>query len=255
MSVLAIETSGPLGSVAVEVEGRVVARRFLAERGRHAALLPEAMQRVLDEAGLAWGELSGVAVGTGPGSFTGVRVAASAANGVAHARGVPVYPVSSLAAAAVALEALPPGVGPWAEGADGARPSGSAAGDALPRRVLFDARADRLFTAVYEVTGERVVTLSPPTFATLAELVPAPGAGQDAPVRGVVCVGDGAAKHESALRAGGFEVLGEPHGVPAADGVLEVLRRTLDPVACEAGAWEPTYLRDTGAVRARTASA
>lgn len=240
-ALLALETSGTTGSVALAVEGVVRARRFLEQRGRHAALLPGAMEAVMSEAGCAWSDLVGVAVGSGPGSFTGVRVAAAAANGVAHARGVPVYPVSSLAAAAVAREALPTGVGPWSDDADIAPPG------VRVRRVLFDARQDRLFTAAFEVTEGGLRTLAPPTFARLDDVL---GDARARDVGAVFC-GDGARRHREALESAGFVVLSEPHGVPLADGVIEVLGRAPGSPSFPAGSWAPDYLRDTGAVRAR----
>lgn len=233
---IGLETSGPVGSVAVSRDGRVAARRFLEEGGRHAGALPAAIAAVLSEAGAGWAEVSGVAVGTGPGSFTGVRVAAAAANGVAHALGRPVHPVSSLAAAAVATEALPAGAGPWRVEAP---PSTGL------RRVLFDARGDRLFTAVYEVDGAgNLREIEAPRFARLADILADP-------VVGAAC-GEGAVRHREALTAVGLEVLAAPAGIPTADGVLRALVLQGAGPSFAAGDWAPTYLRETGAVRART---
>ncbi len=232
---VALETSGPVGSVAVAVDGRVRARRYLEARGRHAAALPEALRQLLAEADATPAQVTGVAVGAGPGSFTGVRVAAAAANGFAHALGCPVHPVSSLAAAAVSPEALPAGDGPWDAPAEGPWPP--------RRRVLFDARGDRLFTAVYHVTPGGLDEVSPPTFARLGEVLTAPGAP-------AVC-GDGALRHRDVLEGMGLEILSPPAGVPTADGVLRALAWGAGEGPVAAGAWEPRYLRETGAVRAR----
>ncbi len=234
---IGLETSGSLGSVAVSRDGRVAARAFLEERGRHAGALPAAIAAVLAEAGAGWGEVTGVAVGTGPGSFTGVRVAAAAANGLAHALGCPVYPVSSLAAAALSAEALPAGAGPWPP-----HPPPSA----TVRRILFDARGDRLFTAVYEVGdggADLLREIEPPRFARLTDVLADPAVG-------AVC-GEGAERHRDALTAIGLEVLPAPAGIPTADGVLRAATLRGGGPSYAAGEWEPTYLRETGAVRAR----
>jgi tRNA threonylcarbamoyladenosine biosynthesis protein TsaB len=231
---LALETSGSVGSVAVADTSGVRARRFLTERNRHARVLPDAIEEVLDEIGAGWRDLTAIAVGAGPGSFTGVRVAAATANGIAHALGCPVWPVSSLAAAAVANEALPGSTGPWPVDHGGAPPG--------RRRVLFDARGDRLFTAVYDVREGALVEVEAPAFARLAEVLTRPAAD-------VFC-GDGAVRHRSVLEGTGSKVLDPPAGVPTADGVLVAWAR-LPGRPAAAGAWSPSYLRDTGAVRAR----
>ena len=231
---IGLETSGSWGSVAVSRDGRVAARAFLEERGRHAGVLPAAIATALEEAGAEWPEVSGIVVGSGPGSFTGVRVAAAAANGMAHALGCPVHPVSSLAAAALSAEALPGGAGRW---------PANATTNAKLRRVLFDARGDRLFTAVFEVGVESLREVEPPRFARLADVLTDPA------VR-VVC-GDGAERHRDVLTGIGMEILGAPAGVPTADGLLLALTLGAGAPSCAAGAWEPTYLRETGAVRAR----
>ncbi len=242
--ILALETSGPIGSAALAVDGAVAARRFLGERGRHAASLPEAMAAVIAEAGLCPSAVDAVAVGAGPGSFTGVRVAAAAANGFAHALGIGVCPVSSLEAAAVGSEALPPGVGPWPR--DAPRPPFGL------RRVLFDARGDRLFTAVYRVGPTTCEEIVAPRFARLAEVCgeAAISSDRDELAAFVLC-GDGAVRHRVELERAGAQVALPPAGVPTADGVLWAWIASGRPAGVPPGRWDPAYLRDTGAVRAR----
>ena len=142
---VALETSGPVASVAVGRDGMVAARRFLSDRGRHAGGLFPALAAILAETGIDRRQLGGVVVGAGPGSFTGVRVGAAAAKGLVHALGVPLYPVSSLAGAAVAEQAIPAGAWPGT-GVGPDPPPRATAGD---RVVAFDARGDRLFTGTY----------------------------------------------------------------------------------------------------------
>lgn len=100
MNLLAIETATESCSVALLAGERLFARSELAPR-RHAELLLPMCDEVLAEAGLSRHGLDAIAVGRGPGAFTGVRLAISAAQGIAFALGIPVVPVSSLAALAL----------------------------------------------------------------------------------------------------------------------------------------------------------
>lgn len=100
MKLLAFETATEACSVAVWVDGELRERFELAPR-RHAELaLPWAGQ-LLAEAGIAKSQLDAIAVGRGPGAFTGVRLAIALAQGIALALDRPVLPVSTLAALAM----------------------------------------------------------------------------------------------------------------------------------------------------------
>ena len=100
MNLLAIETATESCSVALLAGDRLVERSEIAPR-RHAELLLPMCEDVLAEAGIERRDLDAIAVGRGPGAFTGVRLAVSAAQGMALALGIPVVPVSSLAALAM----------------------------------------------------------------------------------------------------------------------------------------------------------
>jgi tRNA threonylcarbamoyladenosine biosynthesis protein TsaB len=243
--VVGLETSGPVASVAVSLGREVLARRFLGEQGRHAATLLPALDEVLAEAGLEPADLRGVVVGTGPGSFTGVRVAAAAAKGIAHALDIPLYPVSSLTAAALA-ERVPAAAireGPWP---DPASHSGDVA-RTRDRVVLFDARGERLFSASFRLGDEEVEVLEPPAFRLLSEVM------ADRSRAHALHCGSGALRHADALRGDGRVVLAAPFGFPTADALL--LRMSWDsppPAVAAPFDWEPDYLRETGAVRSRS---
>ena len=100
MKLLAIETSTEACSVAVLADGQVFARHELAPR-RHTQLVLPWADELLAEAGLRKSQLDAIAVGRGPGAFTGVRLAIALVQGLALALDRPVLPVSTLAVLAM----------------------------------------------------------------------------------------------------------------------------------------------------------
>ncbi|MGB1658816.1 MAG: tRNA (adenosine(37)-N6)-threonylcarbamoyltransferase complex dimerization subunit type 1 TsaB [Longimicrobiales bacterium] len=219
--ILAFDTSGPIGSVAVAHEGDVLARGLLRVQTGHASGLVPMIDQVLQEAGVDRGELTGLVVGEGPGSFTGVRVAAATAKGLSRALTLPVWPVSSLAAAALAVD----------EGA--------------VRYALFDARAERVYGACYGVGGARIQTLVPPHAGELREVLDG-----DVPP-GVVFVGDASERHRAVIEGAGFPVVDSGSDVSLADGLIRFWAAHPDgfgPVD-DPGAWEPEYVRASSAER------
>ena len=153
--VLALDTTGSLGSVALgfvgagsAVSGEVV--RTFEPSNRHAANLLPAIRQVLAEAGITCADLSLVVATRGPGSFTGLRIGLATLLGLALAGGTRAAGVSSLDAAALA----------------------DSAGDGAPRRrlALVDALRGEVFAAIYERDGftnavAGPVRLSPPAAA------------------------------------------------------------------------------------------
>jgi tRNA threonylcarbamoyladenosine biosynthesis protein TsaB len=104
MRILAFDCAGAQCAAAILTDGDVTAeQRITAERG-HAQLLIPMLVELVDGAGLAFGDIDRFAVTTGPGSFTGIRVALAAAHGLALGTGKPIIGITNfeaLAAAAV----------------------------------------------------------------------------------------------------------------------------------------------------------
>ncbi|MBK6585067.1 MAG: tRNA (adenosine(37)-N6)-threonylcarbamoyltransferase complex dimerization subunit type 1 TsaB [Gammaproteobacteria bacterium] len=104
--ILAMETSGTLCSVAIGDGSFVEESNLVRPREHHALILPMVAQ-LLARCGWSLRELDAIAFGRGPGSFTGLRIAASTVQGLAFGSELPVIPVSSLDALATgAHEAL-----------------------------------------------------------------------------------------------------------------------------------------------------
>jgi len=212
MLLLALETSTEYCSCALNLDGEVRESCVMAGQ-RHSALLLPMVGELMAQAGLSFKQLDVIAFGAGPGSFTGLRIACGAAQGLAFAHELPVVPV-------VTLEALAD-----ASGAD---------------RVLacLDARLGELYLAAYERAGEDAwkVMAEPALLKTNA--LPA--------LTGTwVGVGSGFAAHASAL-AGKYTLGGiQPEAFPRAAAVARLgALRYARGEAVVADAAVPLYLRD-----------
>lgn len=164
MNLLAIDTSTDACSVALGL-GDVVSSRHEIKPRQHTRLLVPMIDGLLADAGISASDLDGVVLGGGPGSFIGVRIAASVAQGFCFANGCPLLPVSSLAAvAAVVFES----------------------GELERVLVAQDARMNELYFAGFEADGSRLPVATVPArlqaVATLTEVpsgYAAAGAGWD----------------------------------------------------------------------------
>jgi tRNA threonylcarbamoyladenosine biosynthesis protein TsaB len=99
MKLLALDTASAQCSAAL-LYGHDLLERAVATPREHALLLLPMVDALLSESGLRLRDLDGIAFGCGPGSFTGLRIAASVTQGLAAGAGVPVLPVSDLRALA-----------------------------------------------------------------------------------------------------------------------------------------------------------
>ena len=103
MNLLGLDTSSDACSVALQVDNEISARHVVQAKEHTNILLPM-IQGLLHDAGVELQELDAIVLGNGPGSFIGMRIAASVAQGLAYGSGLKIVPVSSMAA--VAAEVL-----------------------------------------------------------------------------------------------------------------------------------------------------
>lgn len=179
MRVLAFDSSGAACSAAIrDGEGRLLARRFQPLARGHAELLMPMLRDVMAEAGLAFSGLDLIAVTTGPGSFTGIRIGLAAARGLALASALPLLGVTAFEAIAAAV------------------PPAERRGGALI--VAIDSRRGDLFIQPFAADG---AALSAPAALAPAALADAAPAGL------LVLAGDGAARARDALAALGRSAL------------------------------------------------
>jgi tRNA threonylcarbamoyladenosine biosynthesis protein TsaB len=101
MRLIAFDTSTEYLSLALWLDGKVMARDQLAGQTHSSLILPQ-LREMLDEARLDLADFDGIAFGAGPGSFTGLRIGCGVAQGLAFGAGLPVLGVSTLMALAAA---------------------------------------------------------------------------------------------------------------------------------------------------------
>jgi tRNA threonylcarbamoyladenosine biosynthesis protein TsaB len=224
MLVLGVDTATGYAVVGATADGEVLREASIGPepggRPRHSeVLLPEIEQSVETAGG--WGRIDRLAIGIGPGSFTGLRIGIATARALAQARDLPLAPVVSLAA-------LARGIREWAE-----------ADLALP---VFDARRSEAFAALFDSCGE----LWPPFVAPPDELAKRVQELDRSPL----AAGEGALRFAAELEAAGATV------APSEDAIHRVAARHVCAVG-EAAAEAPTdqiqplYLRPPDAKRWR----
>ena len=97
--ILALETSTEFCSVALHIDGKIIANEVPAGQ-RHSEILLPMIHELLTETELTLRQLDGIAFGAGPGSFTGLRIACGVTQGLAYAANLPVIAISTLEAVA-----------------------------------------------------------------------------------------------------------------------------------------------------------
>ena len=218
MKILALDTATEGCSVSLGIGDRRIDRYVELERGHAEQLLPM-IDGVLAEGGVTLGALDAIAFGRGPGGFTGVRLAASVAQGLAFGAGIGVVPISDLAAVAQHVHQQDPSV----------------------RRVLVvnDARMREIYWAHFECTESLVPAGVERVSASVDVTLPEGEGAWAAAGRGLRAE----PKLAERCRAGGARLF--PDLLPRASEILALARsmvaggRILDPAEAL-----PVYVRD-----------
>ncbi|HEX3383604.1 MAG TPA: tRNA (adenosine(37)-N6)-threonylcarbamoyltransferase complex dimerization subunit type 1 TsaB [Mucilaginibacter sp.] len=140
--ILQIETATTVCSVAIASEGKTLTCIEVEQRNVHAEKITLFIDETLRKAGKTYADIDAVAVSSGPGSYTGLRIGVSAAKGLCFALDKPLIAVETLAAMA-----------------DGFRQLYSPAGDSL-LCPMIDARRMEVFTAIFDSNGNKIKSTS-----------------------------------------------------------------------------------------------
>jgi tRNA threonylcarbamoyladenosine biosynthesis protein TsaB len=229
-TLLALETSTPTCSVALHVGGQLLTREIV-EPNQHSAKLATEVASLLAQAQITPAQLDGVAIGIGPGSFTGVRIALGFGQAMAFALDRPVVPVTSTEAVAQAA------------GVHGYETVW----------VALDARLGELYAAAYSRAlgvnlGESdspgwQCRLEPSLFlpTDLADLLEQQVQGCGA--ERICAAGDGFALHPPlASAAGGLATFSKLK--PSAAAVASIAAACFNVRACSALQLQPAYVRN-----------
>nr|WP_246345474.1 tRNA (adenosine(37)-N6)-threonylcarbamoyltransferase complex dimerization subunit type 1 TsaB [Conexibacter arvalis] len=268
MTILAFDTATPATSVALALDdGRLLSRRHdpaPGERPGHQELLLGFVVALLEEAGVELPAVDRIAVGVGPGTFTGLRIGVATARGLAHAHDLPLVAVSTLHALAAQAAAppaaadqaagehpaatadqaaAPPAAGePAATGDQAAAGQAPADGEAPPALLaVLDARRGEAFAAAWPHAAAAdpraapllaPAALSPEALAAAVAELPAAS----------LAVGDGALRFREQLQAAGAVVPADGSSLHRVDAVAHCrLGAALEPLARDEVV--PTYLR------------
>lgn len=137
--ILAIDTSGRSGSIALVDKGSLVAERTVGDAGPHAGWLLQNIAELCSSKGIAPGEIDLYAAAAGPGSFTGLRIGLTTIKGLAWSMEKPVVPVCTLTALAM-----------------------NAFGTSMPVCPVLDARKSEVYTGLFSFRDNVVKALMEP---------------------------------------------------------------------------------------------
>ena len=224
MPVLAVDTSHPVGAVAVSAGTEGVRSVRLESPSSHLVEIGKAVSALLAAANLEIGDIGRVAVVIGPGSFTGLRV------GLAYVKGLYAAKTRDLVTM-TSLELLACQAGREAPGATDKD---------VAVAPMIDARRDEVYAAYYISAHAELAENVAPTAIAPADFLAM------LPVRETIFIGSGALRYRAAVeKAFGAHALFPPEGAHAPDAALLCrLAESLIPLSAgEVATLEPFYIR------------
>ncbi len=220
MKILAVDSSSRAASVAITSDGAVLGEFFINNKLTHSETLMKMVEDVFSVSKTNLSEITAIAVTTGPGSFTGIRIGIAAVKGLAFGSDKMCIPVSSLEAVAYNF-----------------------IGEEKIVAVCFDARLSQVYNAIFKVSASGVERLTEDRAISINELIK-----ELSGMENVVLAGDGAVV--VALEAPQFQIASEIKLYQRASSVALAASLNLKN-GISAGSLVPTYLRLPQAERLR----
>lgn len=179
MNILAIDTSGQAASVAIVSDKQVVAEFALNHKINHSVTIMPLLHEMLRAVGMETSDMDYIASACGPGSFTGLRIGASAAKALAHASGKKLVPVSTLLGLAYNVLVTDKIIVP-----------------------VMDAKRDQVYAAAYTKTNGKPVTLLETTADDINNVINIIKEHN----KSAVFVGDGVIPYEKRIVSAGYDI-------------------------------------------------
>jgi tRNA threonylcarbamoyladenosine biosynthesis protein TsaB len=173
--ILQIETATSSCSVALANNGHVLAEKLINQRNIHAEIITLFIDELVKDAGIVYQDIDAVAVSSGPGSYTGLRIGVATAKGLCFALDKPLIAVETLQGMA-----------------NGIRKRGNYITEGMLLCPMIDARRMEVFTAVFNNTGDRIEP-------TTAEIITEDSFSNLLKTNKVLFFGDGAEKCKAVL--------------------------------------------------------
>lgn len=148
MKILSIECSASPASAAITQDGKIISSAFLNVKTTHSETLLSLVKCVTDSAKLKVSDIDAFAVAAGPGSFTGIRIGISAIKGLAAARNVPCFAVSTLKAMAENIY-----------------------DENVIINTVMDARCGQFYNALFERKDGKILRLTPDRAVLFCDLI------------------------------------------------------------------------------------
>ena len=217
-NILLLETATSVCSVALAKDGQIVAQRESGEPNAHSSRMAVFVEVVMKEAGMEMKSLTAVAVSSGPGSYTGLRIGVSGAKGICYGLEIPLVAVPTLASMAA---------GCYARHKD-------YEGLVAP---MIDARRMECYNAIYDKNISKIKDIT-------ADIIEEHIYDQYLDRGEVVFIGDGAAKTREVLGVHPNARFDENYRISAADMLPLAIQKLQDGETEDVAYFEPYYLKD-----------